>query len=293
MAQADQALYQAKRQGRNRIIAATSQPSTNGKLSATNRWANHIKDTIAAGQLVLALQPIVRLHDRCPVYYEALVRMPNTEGEIVLPGEFLTTAERFGLMPAIDRWVVEQVLGQLRLRRNLRIFVNLATTSFEDDPLLDHVEHQLAHGQTDPGQLGFEITETTAVLNLDRVQNRLGGLRRLGCPIALDDFGVGFTSFAELVNLPVDFVKIGQPFTNGWAEDRTRSLAIVRAIVQVAHALDKHVIAEAVESAEIAQQLHHLGVEYAQGFLFGHPSPEHLTQHNRTTEQPTGTAQAS
>jgi len=203
--------------------------------------------------------------------------MPNADGEIVLPAEFLPTAERFGLMPAVDRWVIEQVLHQLCTRRDRRIFVNLAATSFEDDPLLDFVERELAESKIEPGQLGFEITETTAVRDLDRVQKRLGALREFGCPIALDDFGVGFTSFAELVNLPVDFVKIGEPFTNNWSQDHANSLAIVRAIVEVAHALDKHVIAEAVESAEIAEQLRELNVEYAQGFLFGHPSLGYLT----------------
>jgi EAL domain-containing protein (putative c-di-GMP-specific phosphodiesterase class I) len=277
MAQADEALYRAKGRGRNRIVAAGSEQSTRGELSAANRWANRVKDTIAGGELVLVLQPIVRLRDNRPGFYEALVRMPNADGEVVLPSEFLPTAERFGLMPAVDRWVIGQVLRELTTRRDRRIFVNLAATSFEDDPLLDFVEGELAHGQIDPAQLGFEITETTAVRDLERVQKRLGAFRKLGCPIALDDFGVGFTSFAELVNLPVDFVKIGEPFTSGWAEDHARSLAIVRAIVEAAHALDKQVIAEAVESAEIAQQLCQLGVEYAQGFFFGQPSPAYLT----------------
>jgi EAL domain-containing protein (putative c-di-GMP-specific phosphodiesterase class I) len=235
-----------------------------------SRWATRLKDALAADEFVLALQPIVSLEDRRVVFSEALIRLPEGN-RLNLPGEFLPTAERFGLLPAVDRWVVKRTLEQLQACPSDRIFVNLGRASFEDDELLDWIGDEVRRIGLAPGRLGLEITETVAVQETARVRENLSRLREAGCLIALDDFGSGFASFVELTRLPIDFVKIAEPFTNGWTEDHSRSLAVVSAIAGVAQAFGVQVIGEQIETELVAHELRRLGIQYGQGYLFGRP----------------------
>ncbi len=269
---ADRAMYRAKTQGKNRIAEAVDDRSELATLSITRRWIARTKDALATDALVLALQPIVELANGRTRYHEVLVRLPGSRpDELALPREFLPSAERFGLMPALDRWVVERALRMLRDDDELSLFVNLSAASFEDDRLLDMIERELGAPWIGRHRLGIEVTETAMFRDRNRAARRIESLKARGCLIALDDFGVGFTSFAELLELPVDFVKIGPPFTSGELGDAERSRAVVKAVVDVARALDKDVIGEAIESEETAAVLRSLGVELGQGFLFGAP----------------------
>jgi diguanylate cyclase (GGDEF)-like protein/PAS domain S-box-containing protein len=269
-AQADAALRVAKERGKNRISFADDASVGDLQPAADNRIAIEISDAIAEERLLVYLQPVVSLVCGRRVHSEALVRMRRRNGETALPGAFLPAAERLGLMPRIDRFVLETVIPELRDDPGLRVFVNLSPSSFEDDALLDWVAAELRLGGFAPAQLGFEITETTAIRDLERTGARMGELAAIGCPLALDDFGVGFSSFLELKTLPVGFVKIGGAFVADLLADES-SRAIVGSIVQVSRALGKQVIAEEVEDAAVVNALRKLGVEYGQGFHWSRP----------------------
>jgi len=273
LARADSALYEAKEQGRNRVVVSVGARREGADAGLESRWATRIKDALRDERLVLQFQPIVRLESGESEYVEALVRMRHENGMLIGPGSFLPAAERFGLMPQIDRWVVEQAVRLLRQRSDLRVFVNLAGPSLDDGDLLDLVAYELRAGRIGPGRLGIEVTEQTAVRDLAAARYRLAELRGLGCLVALDDFGVGFSSFEHLKVLPADFVKIGDSFVARLKADPANR-AIVQGIAAVAHALGKQVIAEAVETESAARLLASYGIEYGQGHLWGRPSAE-------------------
>jgi diguanylate cyclase (GGDEF)-like protein len=263
---ADTALFSAKDLGRNRVILFEDDRVVEFVLAG--RWASRIKDAIADERLALAFQPIVSLDDGRPQFFEALVRMRGEEGEVIPPAAFLPAAEQLGLMSQIDAWVVREALAHLREQSNLCLFVNLSAPSFEDDALLDLIESEL--DGIEPGRVCFEITEATALKSRPRAARRLHALKRLGCLLALDDFGSGYSSFRRLRDLPVDFLKIDGSLTREIATD-PKSRAVVQGILQLGRALGVEVIAEAVETAAVATLLPELGIHYGQGFTWGHP----------------------
>jgi len=194
-------------------------------------------------------------------------------GSVTGPASFLQAAEQFRLMPMIDRWVVGTALTELRNRPGLRIFVNLSGQSLSDESLLEQIESMVkAEAPSLASRLTFEITETAAVRDLGRAQQWMRRLTDLGCQFALDDFGMGFSSFSYLKALPARYVKIDGSFIRNLDADPTNR-ALVQSMTTVAHALGKAVVAEWVENAQITQLLQEMGVEYGQGYGLGAPSP--------------------
>lgn len=273
LALADSALYAAKEKGKNRVVVFDSGALRLSSLSAASEWASRIKDALRLNRFALYYQPIFRVgHDR-PSHWEALLRLVEESGLVIPPSRFLPAAERFGLMPAVDGWVVDNVIGILKSRPGLEIFVNLSGTSLGNEELLGRIEERTREADLGPGRLSFEITETTAVGDVLVAQEWMRRLRELGCRFALDDFGIGFSSFAYLQGLPADYVKIDGSFIRDI--DRSDSnRALVRAIDTVAHTLGKQTIAESVESQAALPVLAHLGVDYVQGFALGPPRAE-------------------
>jgi diguanylate cyclase (GGDEF)-like protein/PAS domain S-box-containing protein len=270
LSMADSALYTAKERGRNRVVVFDSGRWRRSASAEAGDWASRIKRGLRENRFLLHFQPIVLVETAQPVFHEALLRFRDETGAVVQPGKFLASAERFGLMPQIDRWVIDQVLAKLAAEPAGSVFVNLSGTSLGQESLLEEIEDRIRSSGLAAGRMSFEITETTAVRDIVAAREWMRRLNRLGCRFALDDFGTGFSSFTYLKSLPVDFVKIDGSFIRD-LEVNARNRALVKAIDTVAHTLGKQTIAESVETQGTIPILRELGVEYAQGYAIGRP----------------------
>jgi diguanylate cyclase (GGDEF)-like protein/PAS domain S-box-containing protein len=280
LAQADMACYAAKARGRNRVELYEAERSEQVRLTSDAEWTVRIKDALRDGRLHLHFQPIVSVREQSLRHYEVLVRLETPDGETVLPGAFIPAAERFGLVHEIDRWVIRAALERLDAEHAagnpIHLAINLSGLSFHEEPTLQCIKDELAARNIDPRLLTFEITETAAITNITQARRFIDALRDLGCNFALDDFGSGFSSFAYLRYLPVDFVKIDGAFIRQLPKD-TVNQVMVRSMNEAAHSLGIGTIAEFVEDQTILDTLRDMGVDFAQGYHIGHPSPN-LTQ---------------
>ena len=272
LALADSALYSAKERGRNRVVLVDGSV-TPTPLSEASVWASRVKDALRDRRFLLAYQPILRLETGRTAHYEALLRLRDDGGGLVGPTAFLPAAEQFGLLPQLDLWVVDEVLGTLRGREDLEIFVNLSGASLGEEGHLLAIVERIRESGVGPGRLAFEVTETTAVRDMIAAREWMRRLRDLGCRFALDDFGIGFSSFSYLQSLPADYVKIDGSFIRE-LDSNLANRALVKAIDTVAHTLGKETIAEQVENLGAVEVLRELGVEFGQGFALGEPRPE-------------------
>jgi diguanylate cyclase (GGDEF)-like protein/PAS domain S-box-containing protein len=278
LAQADTACYMAKESGRNRVHFFSASDDATAQRRSEMEWAHRLRWALDAGRFRLYYQevhPLAGLAGGARV--ELLLRLVDEDDRIVPPGAFIPAAERYGLMPAIDRWVVETTLANLdRLHpegRGLRmVAINLSGGTIEDASFVEHILELIERHGVDPRRLCFEITETLAVRNLAQVSRFMGQLRKAGCQIALDDFGVGMSSFGYLKNLPVDMIKIDGSFVQDLTSD-PMSHAIVRAVTDIGHQRGMQVVAEWVDSEAIIQALAALGVDHAQGYALHRPEP--------------------
>ena len=275
MARADVSCHMAKRAGRNSVhLYRADDRVSMDAMSADMGWARTIKEAIQHDRFAFALQPIVDIHDRTPVSYELLLRMRDNEGQIIMPAGFLPSAERFGLILDIDRWVVARGIAVLSwyLARNpdARLSINLSAMSVGDEEVLSLITEGLHTHAVDPERLCFEITETIAIADLAAAADFMERLRGLGCRTALDDFGVGYCSFAYLKDLPVDYVKIDGSFVRDIGKDALQ-LAMVKSMNEIAHAMGKQTVAEFVEDERVFSMLRSIGVDYVQGYLAGRP----------------------
>ena len=276
MSNVDIAMYQAKDLGRNRHIlfdqASDSLRSTHRRI----HWAKKLRDALDEDRLVLFQQPVVRLKNGKPVHHEILVRIRDDNGGFILPGNFIEIAESLGLIQEIDMRVVEKLLAFLRSSgqadRKLRYFVNLSRVSISDRHWIQRFMAMLKGSGVNPNQLVFEITETAAMSEIDVTLTFIKHLKEMGCRFALDDFGAGFSSFYYLKRFDVDYLKIDGGFIRDLATDEG-SRIFVRALNDVAHGLDKQVIAEWVETPEVLNLLMGMGTQFGQGFLFQRPTP--------------------
>ena len=250
-------------------IDMTERQEREDALRSKVEWSFRIRNAVENDRLVLHSQPIVELESGRVVQEELLVRMLGDHDELIMPGEFLPPAERFGLAPAIDRWVIARAV---EIARERRVEVNLSAHSIGDPSLPDFVEARLSEAGADASNLVFEITETAAAEDLDQARRLAERLTELGCGFALDDFGTGYGSFTYLKHLPVRYIKIDTEFVRTLRAD-SPDRQVVSAIVDVARNFGIETIAEGVEAAETAELLGALGVHYAQGYHFGRPAP--------------------
>jgi EAL domain-containing protein (putative c-di-GMP-specific phosphodiesterase class I) len=272
---ADVACYVAKESGRNRIHIYEDSDIDLGERHSEMHWVSRIKEALEESRFILFSQAITALkQDEQTPHYELLLRMRSEDGSIVQPGAFIPAAERYNLMNALDRWVIDSAFRYLRNTRNSDdngiYSINLSGNSLNDEELPDYIQQKIGEYQVRTGQLCFEVTETAAVFNLENASRMIHSLKKLGCRFSLDDFGSGLSSFGYLKNLPVDFLKIDGSFVKDMNTD-PMNRAIVEAIHQVGHTLSIRTIAEFVENKAIASQLREIGVDFAQGYYFSKP----------------------
>jgi diguanylate cyclase (GGDEF)-like protein/PAS domain S-box-containing protein len=274
LARADQALDTAKRRGRDQFVVYKHDESWQARVDSRLSGEKLIRDALARGRFVLHAQPILDLKANEVVQFELLIRMLNERDELVPPASFLGTAERFGLIRSIDRWVVRQaieLLGRERKKGNLlRVSVNLSGKSLADLELTTFIETELAEQGVEPHQLTLEVTEHAAITDIERAKIFAFAIKQIGCRLALDDFGVGSSSFNHLKHLPVDYLKIDGSFIRDLPKNAIDQ-HLVKAMVEVSRALRKRTVAEFVSSPEILKMVRDSGVDFAQGFHIGKP----------------------
>jgi diguanylate cyclase (GGDEF)-like protein/PAS domain S-box-containing protein len=277
LSEADVACYTAKDLGRGRFHIYQAEDSETAQRHGEILQAVQLRDAIEKDLFELYCQPVVSLlgNNSQVEYYELLLRLKGDDNQIILPNTFIPSAERYGLMTSIDRWVIRSALSTFANKlshREIRLSINLSGNSLNDETLLDYFRTQFNEFSIPPEWICFEITETAAIQNLNKAQYFVSEVRRLGAQIALDDFGSGLSSFRYLKMLSVDFLKIDGSFVRGMLESHNDK-AMVAAIHQVGHTMGIYTIAEHVEHEDIIGQLQEMGVDYAQGYALGYPIP--------------------
>lgn len=284
---ADAACYLAKDHGRNRVHVFSHEDQELAQRQGEMGWIGRIRQALEEDRFVLYSQPILPLAPglQTKMHCEILLRLKDENDQIVPPVAFIPAAERYGLMPAIDRWVIRNALALHAQRARSGVedeiyAINLSGTSMGDVDFLPFVREQFQATKVPPQSICFEITETAAIANLAKAAVLIRTLRDLGCRIALDDFGSGMSSFSYLKHLPVDYLKIDGSFVKDMARNPIDH-AMVEAINRVGQVMHIETIAEFVESEETLQRLKIMGVDFAQGYAIGKPAP-HLVSTSAT-----------
>ena len=269
----------AKDHGRDRIEVYDEDNHSIIRRHDDMQLVAQIQQTLDSDGFVLMAQPISSLVNKSDVpRYEILLRMKDDEGIVVPSSAFFSAAERYQLMPQVDRWVISRTIGNLSghadfVRDTGAVFsVNLSGQSLSDDDILQFIEEEIAAAELPATAFCFEVTESAAVSNLAKAQQFIGALHERGCSIALDDFGAGLSSFAYLKNFAVDILKIDGGFIRDIADNRI-SESMVAAITQVAMVMELETVAEYVENEKTRKLVAKLGVHYAQGHAVGKPAP--------------------
>jgi EAL domain-containing protein (putative c-di-GMP-specific phosphodiesterase class I) len=273
---ADSACQAAKESGRNRVHSFAENDIELMRRRREMQWAARINAALEEGRFELfrmAIQPLQRVESGA--HYELLLRLKDETGRIVSPNDFIAAAERYGITPAIDRWVIENAFRWLvseadEREKLLMCSINLSGQSLGDDKFLPFVIDQFHRSGLDAKKICFEITETAAVASFSQANRFIQALKELGCKFALDDFGTGLSSFGYLKHFPVDFLKIDGSFVREILRDPI-DREMVRSINEIGHLTGKQTIAEFAENAEIIQMLTSLGVDYAQGYGVAQP----------------------
>ena len=275
---ADSACFVAKEKGRNRIHLFNPDDVELQKHEAEIQWLHVLRQALEQDHFVLYMQPIQAIQERDTVaHYEVLLRLKAEDGSIIAPGNFLSSAERYGLMPQIDRWVIRNYFRWLSQHRAHMTTLGLCSINLSGASLIDplfraYVQNLFDEYQIPARHICFEITESMAILNLQNTLEFIHHFRGLGCHFSLDDFGSGFSSYGYLKNFPVDFIKIDGNFVRDLLEDKF-DRAIVNSIHDVAAAMGIKTIAEFVENGQILAELKAMGVNYGQGYGIAKPKP--------------------
>ncbi|MGB7816422.1 MAG: EAL domain-containing protein [Methylotenera sp.] len=265
---ADSACYAAKKDGGNRVYS--HRPDDNDMKERNNQleWVSRIHRALEKQQFVLYFQRMENLILGNELHCELLIRMQGEDGTLYPPGYFLPAAERYRMMPRIDRWVVAEALSIIAHKGADFPYVcaiNLSGQTLSEEGFLEYVVDQIKLHGVDAKRICFEITETAVIANLNKARQFIRALREFGCRFSLDDFGSGLSSFAYLKNLEVDFLKIDGMFVKAIVNNKI-DRAMVESINNVGHVMGLHTIAEFAENDNIITMLKEIGVDYAQGY---------------------------
>ena len=290
---ADSACYIAKDQGRNRVHVYQPDDEAVSERHGQMQWVQRIQDVLEQNRFRLFFQPIAKLNhaagEKNMTHGEVLLRMLDENNKIVGPGSFIPAAERYQLMPSIDRWVVSYTFKMLMLDSDKvngnvsSCCINLSGQSLSDIRFMDFLIDEINNSGVSPEILVFEITETAVIANLCNASKLISTLREMGCRFALDDFGVGLSSFGYLKNLAVDYLKLDGCFVKNMVSD-TIDHAMVQAINQIGHTMDIKTIAEFVEDEATLEAVRSVGVDYAQGYVIAKPMPIEIALYNEPIE---------
>jgi diguanylate cyclase (GGDEF)-like protein/PAS domain S-box-containing protein len=275
---ADSACYVAKKRGGHiHVYSARDEAAARGRGEI--HWLQRLQAALEEGRFELYAQPIVAVDPRAPdgPGLEVLLRLEDDGGAPVTPAEFMRAAERYRLMPHVDRWVVQTTLaalgrGAVKLPQDRSLCINLSGQTLADAAFLEFVVECLDRTGVTPDRVCFEVTENAVITNIEHARRFIGVLHGMGCRFALDDFGRGLSSFANLKNLPLDYVKIDGSFIRQLATD-TVDQAMVTAMIKLARSLKFQVIAEHVEDPGALEWARDMGVDFVQGYQLGHPHP--------------------
>lgn len=272
MANADVAMYKAKDSSLKRWHILSTLDEAKNELQQRVYWIEQIRHALEYDEFELMVQPITTLSDGKVKHYEILLRLRGEDGELISPEKFIPIAEKSGQIAQLDRWVLRNSLKLLNSLQNdgITLSVNLSGHSLHEAGLKKFLSDELENSGANPKQLILEVTETAAVTDFSTARGVLQGIRDLGCKTALDDFGVGFSSFYYLGQLPIDFIKIDGSFIKKLPTNK-ESQIIVKAITDIAHGFGKLVIAEFVDSQETLEILASYGVQFGQGYYLGKP----------------------
>jgi diguanylate cyclase (GGDEF)-like protein len=270
---ADAAMYRAKELGRNQAQLFT--PSMNERYVHRLSIEQHLHQALERGELELYYQPIYDRIRRCIVSVEALLRWNDPQRGVVAPGEFINLAEETGLILPIGDWVIHSAAAQTRRWRDeglgdLRVSFNISPHQLQQAEFISVLRDAIRSQEIDPHILQIEITETAAMLNVDRTMRLLGDIREMGVTIAIDDFGTGQSSLIYLKQFPIDTIKIDKAFLRDITDDETAA-ALVSYVINLAHTLRLNVVAEGVETEAQYAFLRHYACDQMQGYLFSHP----------------------
>jgi diguanylate cyclase (GGDEF)-like protein len=279
LATAEIACKAAKDRGRNRVEVFQDSDHSIIRRHTDIMVVGQLRDALDHDKFRLDAQPILPLRGNYGrPRFELLIRMIGDRGEIIPPSKFLSSADRYQLMPAIDRWVVRRACDLLGRHSEAlgeefaRFAINLSGQSLQDDSFLAYVEDQIENSGVSPAVLCFELTETATIGNLVKAQNFIRRLQHIGCQFALDDFGTGVSSLAYLKDLSVNYLKIDGSFVRD-ALTNARSESMIKAIAQLAKVMCMETIAEYVETDALRTRMTDLGVDYGQGFAMGKSQP--------------------
>lgn len=279
LASAEIACKSAKEHGRDGVKVFERDNTTLVRRSEEVGWIGRVQQALRDDNFTLFCQPVLPLIDeQRAAHYEILIRLLDDNGDIISPAEFMPAAERYQLMPLIDRWVIRTALEQLSrvwetfLEPKPVFCINLSGQSLTNNGFLAFVLDELRESGVPPTQICFEITETAAIANIDDATEFMSVLKKQGCRFSLDDFGAGLSSFGYLKVLPVEYLKIDGSFVREMTSDRV-SLSMVEAICSIGQTMGLSVVAEYVGDAETVKMLREIGVDFGQGFGLGKPEP--------------------
>jgi len=284
MNSADSACYIAKKQGGVHVHVYTAREEATARRSGEIHWLQKLQGALRDNKFELYYQPIVHAQStavRGPAL-EVFVRLDGEDGQPgVSPAEFIRAAERYRLMPHVDRWVVQTVLsalgrGGMKLPPGRSVAINISGQTLGDAEFLEFVVDCFDHTGANPADICFEVTESAVVANLDHVRRFIQVLHGMGCEVALDDFGSGLSSFSTLKTLPMDDLKFDGSFIRNLAAD-TVNQAMVAAMIELSRSLNFRIVAEQVEDQRSLDTVKEMGIDFAQGFIIARPQPLSIT----------------
>ncbi len=280
LAAADDACFLAKEAGGNAVKVYETTDYTFLKRHGEMQWISRLTRALEEDRFVLFGQRIQPVVDTGEERYEILIRLRDEDDSFISPGDFIPAAEKYNLMPAIDRWVISHSLSILRSYvesgRDRTVFsINLSAASIADESMLGYLRNLIDASGVEPNRICLELTETTAIANKSRAGSFMAQVKTSGITFALDDFGNGFSSFSYLKHLPVDYLKIDGSFVRDMTDDPIDA-ALVGAVNEIGHVMGLKTIAEFVKDSKTMERLRELGVDYLQGYQIAKPGPMKL-----------------